>query len=466
MMDTTLNNAHEDWLEDSGVTLNKREKKKQRPVPPGFRYRLSPVRIKKMVFQGYGLGHIEGNEDEIIILRNEGYLENRQNGKRQKRRFAPLEGRNLKEKTFFISFSAPGDLLEVEINREKKGIAWGSMVRIIEPSSKRISPECPVFGKCGGCQMQHLNYQDELKFKEEVVHSFLNPLLEKWRRQGKKEPRLNGILASPSRSRYRNHIQIKSNRNSEIGFFERGRTRVVPLPESGCMLLPEKMNRFLLGLERAQIIPSFNMRVRQNFEGDVFIKKLKDLEFPLYLEDTVDDIRYQIRMDNFFQTNRFQLERWIQLILGLADLKGGERVLDLFCGGGLITLPLAKRCKEALGVEINKRSIRDAEVTAEKNGITNARFVKSDVDLALKDLGDFDLVVVDPPRSGAKREVLDWIINAKAKKLIYISCNPATFFRDADFLVTSGANLEQILPVDMFPMTYHVELVSLFNFEK
>jgi len=158
----------------------------------------------------------------------------------------------------------------------------------------------------------------------------------------------------------------------------------------------------------------------------------------------------------------------IRLIIDLAQLEGTESVLDIYCGGGLITLPLAKRARDATGIEINPQSVKDARATAERNGIKNVRFIAADAFTGTKEIHQADILVVDPPRAGCSLDLLNWIMDEgqgplDSKRLIYVSCNPATFIRDARILVKRGARLRQIYPVDMFPMTFHVEIVAQFD---
>lgn len=459
----------------------KKERAQYRQYPPRFRYRVGPIRIAKLVYQGYGLGHLEGKIDIQHNIPSREQLDQEEAGKKRRKRGwfrieppdpkalhpSPITGQELKGKTFFITHAAPGDLVEAEIVLEKRDVVYGSVTRIWEKSYKRVDPPCPVFGQCGGCQMQHISYSDELAYKQSAVVEQLEPLRREF---ALGQDIVQPIMASPRRFYYRNHIQIKSNRDKEIGFFERGRKAVVPLPEQGCMLLPEEMNSRLRSLSYEDIIPDNNMRVRQNNEGNVYIKKLATQPSPQYFHDMVHGIRFLIKMDNFFQTNRFQLENWISLILKLADLQGDETVLDLYCGGGLITLPLALRAQKAIGVELNPKSVQDARTSAQNSGIKNVEFVAGDAYEGSAGIDRVDVLVVDPPRAGLNPELVDWINGParrkRLRKMIYVSCNPSTFVRDARLLLQANARLQQVHPVDMFPMTYHVELVSLFQFAK
>lgn len=472
---------------ESSQKVSKKERRKKRNLPSRFAYRVAPIEIHKIVYEGYGLGYLQDPQKATLepssfadLLAGEKSKEDGSKKRRRRRRPyftieepkegallpSPVSGEDLSKKTFFIAHTAPGDVVEATIQREKKGLAFGVAAKILEASSIREKAPCPVFGRCGGCQMQHLSYANEIRFKFEFVENFFHQLIAKKAEAAK--AKLYPVMASPQRKAYRNHIQIKSNRERELGFFGRGNTQVVPLPEEGCLLLPDQMNAKLRSLPRENILPHHNIRVRQNRGNEIFVKGLKDEEKTYYFTDTVDDIRFQIKIDNFFQINRWQLEHWIYLILQLADLSGHEHVLDLFCGGGLITLPLAKRARLATGVEINSASIKDAQRTAELNGIQNARFISADALEGAREMEKADLIVVDPPRAGCGQELVNWIMDhgsaqLGARRLIYISCNPATFFRDTEWLLEKGAVLEKIHPVDMFPMTYHVELISSFR---
>ncbi len=465
----------------SSQQVSKKDRRLKRNLPERYHFILGRLRVERIVYEGYGISYLESSDPASIYVEPKSYPipEKRPGRKGKKGKFfeiraavegilvpSPVTGEELLGRTYFIAYGAPGDILEVRIQREKKNLAWGYVHRVIQPSNLRETPPCPVFGECGGCQMQHLSYETEIAVKEEFIRDFFSHLL---RKQPKADAaKVFPVKASDSRFAYRNHIQIKTDRECRLGFFSRGNKRVVPLPEQGCLLLPQEMNSFLRGLSVEQLRPNDNFRVRQNSNNQVLAKRLNQEEAPTHIEDTVDGIRFRIKMDNFFQINRYQLSYWIELIVALADLQGSETVLDLYCGGGLITLPLAKRAQSAVGIEINPMSIRDARATAEENGIENVRFIAGDALEQAQLIGSADVIVVDPPRAGCDQALIDWLIatgrgKLGAKKLIYISCNPATFFRDADLLLSKGALLKELHPVDMFPMTYHVEIISLFH---
>lgn len=360
-------------------------------------------------------------------------------------------------KVLFVPYVIIGDVVEIQIVKNKSKYMTAKPIRILKAGDGRTEPECPIYQTCGGCWFQHADYDKELEIKIEAFKNTMSSI-------GKLEPQINEVIKSPSRTKYRNHIQIKSSIKKDLGFFMPEKIMVAPLPEQGCMLIPDEMNEFVLELNRCKekIKPHINFRIRQNYKGEVFANGIIDHEAPEYFFEKVGNYTYRVGMHNFFQVNRYQIENWLNTILKYVG-EGHKSIIDLYCGVGLITLPLSQCSEKVVGIEMNRKSIKDANYSKDLNNITNVEFIDKDALIGMREVGNADVVVVDPPRSGCKKEVLAEIIDREPKKIVYVSCDGATFSRDSRILVDSGYELKEVQPVDMFPFTYHLETIALFE---
>jgi 23S rRNA (uracil1939-C5)-methyltransferase len=358
-------------------------------------------------------------------------------------------------KVTFIPYVTPGDVVEIKIHKNRSRYMKAKPVKVIEPAEHRIEPKCPVFAECGGCWFQHVTYEKELETK-------LNSIKNTMKIIAKLQPKILDPIPSPRRERYRNHIQAKSSIKKDLGFFKAEKIIVIPFPKEGCLIIPEEMNEFVLKLneEKDKITPHINFRIRQNYENNVYAFGFDSIEAPEYIFDKVGKYVYRIGMHNFFQINRYQIENWLKVILDYVG-EGHNTIIDVYCGVGLISLPLSERAKEVIGIEINRKAIQDAIYSQGHNNIDNIKFISEDAVKGLKDILIADVIVIDPPRSGCQKGVIEEIVRINPKKIVYISCDPATFSRDCSRFAELGYELQEIQPVDMFPYTYHIEIISL-----
>jgi len=238
--------------------------------------------------------------------------------------------------------------------------------------------------------------------------------------------------------------------------------KVAPFPESGCLIIPEEMNETIKELNKTKngIEPHRNYRIRQNYENNIYISGLEDNPAPEYIYDKVGKYIYRIGIHNFFQINRYQIENWLNVILNYVG-EGHKTIIDLYCGVGLISLPLSERAEKVIGIEINKNSIKDATYSMLENKINNIEFIADDSGKALSKIDYADVIVLDPTRAGCDKKAINEILRIKPQKVIYVSCDTATFSRDCRLLVDGGYELKEVQPVDMFPYTYHIEVVGL-----
>ncbi len=359
-------------------------------------------------------------------------------------------------KVTFIPYATVGDIVEIGIKKVKSKYMNGYITRIIKPSEHRIAQKCEVFTQCGGCWFQHLTYEKELEIKK-------NTLMKTLRVIAHLEPPVMDVIPSPTRDNYRNHIQIKSSMLRDLGFFMPEKIRVVPLPEGGCRIIPKEMNNYLNEIntnKKTQIPIHHTFRIRQDCDNNIHSSGFDDIDNPKYIYDKVGKYTYRIGFHNFFQVNRYQIENWLNVIKDFVG-SGHNKILDIYCGVGLISLHLSDRAKKVIGIEINPKSIEDAIYSAKENNVNNVEFIASDSSKGLLEIDSADVVVLDPPRSGCDKKALSSIVRISPEKIVYVSCDPATFSRDCRILTDSGYELIKVQPVDMFPYTYHVEIVGL-----
>jgi 23S rRNA (uracil1939-C5)-methyltransferase len=358
-------------------------------------------------------------------------------------------------KTVLIPYTAPGDRVECSPVREKKNLIFGRVDSVVEPSPMRRESECPVFGECGGCHLQHLSYEDEIKVKRESI-------LEDLDRVGKIKTEFKSVIPSPARYGYRNHAIFKVDAERKAGFLKRESDDLVPFPPAGCLLLAEEMRTAIAAIPPDAFDPLTEVRVRLDKDGGVHFWGLLDRVGPPEVLMETGGLMFPVNRDSFFQVNRFLGSDLMGLVLSLPRA-APRKLLDLYCGSGFFTLTLAKRALEALGIERDQFAIRNASAAARLNAVANVKFRRGDAEREIGKLGGFDLVVADPPRMGLPRTVLQGIIRIKPQELIFISCDPSTFARDAKALIEADYLLSEIHLVDLFPATYHAEIVSLFR---
>jgi tRNA/tmRNA/rRNA uracil-C5-methylase (TrmA/RlmC/RlmD family) len=324
----------------------------------------------------------------------------------------------------FVDGAVRGDVCEVTITKVLSRVCRAEIVEIIEPSEHRIPVDCPIFGRCGGCDFRHISYEEELFAKRKRVNDAL-------RRIGGLSIDVEDMLSGGKINGYRNNIQLKTD-GQKIGFYSKSSHDIVEINE--CFLVDEKMNE--------AIRTKKNLHIRSDTE------KLGDLTF-------------RISQGAFFQVNTEAAFLLYEKVREYAALKPHELLLDLYCGTGTITLFLARGAKTALGVELNAAAITDARENAALNGISNAEFLCTDVaELDTSNLAP-DCIIADPPRKGLSPEALRKIEEFAPPRIVYISCDPATLARDIKLF--KNYEVRRVCAVDMFPRTRHVECVALLE---
>lgn len=356
--------------------------------------------------------------------------------------------------TVFVSLAAVGDRLRVRVRERKGKVAFAEIVEIIEPSAERVKPECPYFGVCGGCDFQQMSYQAQLEAKTAIVADCL-------RRIGKiNYGREIEIIGSPRDYGYRSRAQWHvDGGKGKIGYFKRHSHQIVDVEI--CPILEPRLQETLDGF-RARLgqneFPAEQTEIETASSGEaVSIYSRELIEQTADLSFQIEDNRYFYNAKSFFQGNQFLIEPLVEIAVAGA---GGGRALDLFCGVGLFTLPLARRFAHVAGVEANRDAIEFARRGAANARLENAEFHVESVGgwLAENSSEKFDFVLLDPPRAGAGGETIESLLKIRPAEISYVSCDPATLARDLRTLAESYS-IERIAAVDLFPQTHHVETV-------
>ena len=367
-------------------------------------------------------------------------------------------------KTLFVSLAAPGDVLRVRIDRIRGTIAFASIIEIIKPSELRIEPPCPYFGRCGGCDFQQLGYQTQLEAKVEIIRDCL-------RRIAKIDsPPEISIQAAPNEWHYRARANWQLDRETkQIGYFEAGSHRVCDVEV--CAVLHPRLEGVLEGIRReirAGAITELPRDVRAAVaeDGVSVAPALAGFETE-DLSRSFAGETYWFNADSFFQVNPDLLESLLKYAIG--DVKG-ELALDLYCGAGLFTLPLARRFSQVVALEVNAHATAFARRNLDSAKLSNVNIVTANVSEWLRQhavsLTSVDFLLLDPPRTGAENAVIKGILDLHPKRISYVSCDPATLARDLKKLIAAGYSLDSIAAFDMFPQTHHVETVVLLHTEQ
>lgn len=361
--------------------------------------------------------------------------------------------------TVFVYLAAPGDVVRVEVERTRGKVVFASIKEIIKPSPLRVEPPCPYFGRCGGCDFQQLDYKTQLQTKVEIIRDCLHRL-------GGFDP-VPDFEIQPSLNEW--HYRARANwqvdrTTKELGYFERGSNRVCDV-EFCAVLVPElqaELERVRGGL--SQIDPGRNIEAVAGDEGVSLASDTREFETKVVSRRIAGET-YHFSAAGFFQINHDLLEPIIKEAIGDA---AGELAVDLYCGVGLFTLPLARRFKKVVGIEANRmatdfarRNLKSADLT---NALVETARVGDWIQTNAASLGSVDFLLLDPPRTGAENKDIHGILTLRPSQISYVSCDPATLARDLKKLVAAGYKLHSIKAFDMFPQTHHVEtVVRLIN---
>lgn len=408
-------------------------------------------------------------------------------------------------RTAFIAGGCPGDLVEAQLVAEHKRHVNLSVVEVLEPSPDRVSSPCPYFGICGGCQWQHISYSAQVRAKRSEVQEAL-------RRIGHQDVEVAECITSAQEYGYRNKIELNAKWDSgglTLGYTRAGTAQIVRV--DACLLLPKRAAGLPKSLAGSLRYLSGDTDLGILRAGARVASHTKDLEVALWTvpgafprkiagetlaqaskasgvvrvltreEGTSRSIKgvevlrgngawreqfmgreMLISAPSFFQVNTRTAEKLVRHAIEQLAPDGSDRVLDLYCGAGTFTLPLAELASEVVGVEESGSALSDLRRNLERTG-TWAEVVPGDAERALPELGRFDLALVDPPRSGMRPGALKALAATRARRIVYVSCDPATLARDCAALSDLGYRLVSATPVDLFPQTFHVETVAVLD---
>jgi 23S rRNA (uracil1939-C5)-methyltransferase len=387
-------------------------------------------------------------------------------------------------RTIMVALAAAGDRVQVRVDREKGNVSFASIVEIITPSPHRVEPPCPYFGRCGGCDFQQMNYQTQLDAKAEIIRDCLRRLA-----RIEKIPDFQ-ITPAPDTWHYRSRAQWQYDAvRQRLGYFESGSRNVCDVAECAVLApqlqstleslralmtsgsLPDERDfRAVLGDEGASISPPVrgsSPTVGESPDLEADSQVVRDIT------RTVRGESYRFNAVSFFQANDGLMPKLIDAAIG--DAKG-KTALELYCGVGLFTLPLARRFSRVIGVECDHTAAKFARDSLARAGLTNAEVAIRDVGVWLDDVkrhdlsrllaesaaalqNEIDFVLLDPPRVGAESRVIAGVLGLKPQRISYVSCDPATLARDLKKLIAGGYRLASLHAFDMFPQTHHVETV-------
>jgi len=376
-------------------------------------------------------------------------------------------------KIVFVAKAIPGEIVEIEILKEKSKYLEGKIVKVLQSSPKRVTPKCPYYELCGGCDLEHLSYEDGLEIKQNMLENL-------FRKNGLGDRKIP-IERMEQPWNYRNKISLKVV-DGQIGFFQSETHQLVPI--SWCAISRSSTNRVLQDFS-SFFFHNGEIVIRTNDNDEILMdiitqEKVSILkEFPEhhkiagilvnhhcvygkpYFFERRAGVLYQVSMNSFFQVNSFMSEKLFEMVRNA--LKGARNVLDLYCGVGTLGLLLAKDGVSITGIEVVPSAVLNAIKNAKLNHVLDCSYHLGKVEDILKQIPKtFDAVILDPPRSGLDQKTRETVLQLAPASIIYISCNPMTLVRDLKELVLYY-DIEVVNSFDMFAYTKHVETVCCLS---
>ena len=412
---------------------------------------------------------------------------------------------------FFVPYSVPEDLLDIEITHTKKDVSFGTIKKIKKESENRIKPECEVFGICGGCDWLNIAYTNQLEYKQQIIEEIFRKLqIEK----------INRIIGSDEEKFYRNKSFFpitQINGKPVIGMFARKSHKVIP--HKKCEIHPPVFDTLILDFQKYLIASKTSIYNEKTGKGNarhlgirfskitnelliIYVAKTRKIPFSKqlvrmllekypnivgivqninpkqtntilgedekllfgrdFLYDKIGDFRFKLNYKSFFQINSIVSGKMYSFVRD--NLEPATNVIDAFCGVGTISIFISEKVKKVIGIENNANAINDANKNAELNNIVNCEFLKGNVENLLPEIikRNIDTIIFDPPRKGLDEKII-FSLPQTIKKVIYISCNPATQKRDVEKFLEIGFHIKIMQPFDMFPQTYHIENVLILE---
>lgn len=422
------------------------------------------------------------------------------------------------ERVVFVPDTVPGDRALVRLGHIKPQYAHAKLHKLLTASSHRIRPSCIVADKCGGCQWQHISYEYQLEAKQNQVIQALERI------GGFISPPVEPVLAAPSALGYRNKatypLGVSATNQVQAGYYQKGSHQLINLNQ--CPVQDSRLNPLLAQVKQDILARGWTIYDEKHHKGQVrhlalrigrrtgemlltLVVKDWDLHgitdqaqewlnsyFQLvgvslnrnpartnaifgsetsciagqpYLLENFGGLEFQVRPDTFFQVYTETAEALLEMIMQYLNLQGDQVLVDAYCGIGTLTLPLAQRVRQAIGLEVQPEAVQQAQINADRNNITNVTFQAGAVEKLLPQLGITpDIVLLDPPRKGCDRTVVESLLQSSPRHIVYVSCKPATLARDLKLLCQTGKyHLTKVQPADFFPQTNHVECAAFLT---
>jgi 23S rRNA (uracil1939-C5)-methyltransferase len=382
----------------------------------------------------------------------------------------------------FVPFGLPGEQVRVELAEDKKNFARGKLLEVLTASPDRIAPKCKHFGKCGGCHYQNLPYEKQLTAKTEILRDQLQ-------RIGKIEnPPVKPMVASPLAWNYRNHVQFHLTEDGKMGFVNSGGNAVLPIEE--CHLPEAGIDSFWRDLQFESDEEVERVSLRAGGDGELMVVlESESPETPeLEVEADVSVIHvfddhpvvlageghlffdilgkdFRVSAGSFFQVNTKMAEKMVEHLMTCVPVSLSTTLLDLYCGAGLFSKFFAAKCEKVIGIESSESACEDFAFNLDE--FDNVELYEGAAEEILPALANQlksqTCAIVDPPRAGIERHALDALIQIQPQVITYVSCDPSTLARDAARLISGGYRLVEVTPFDLFPQTYHIESISIFE---
>ena len=366
----------------------------------------------------------------------------------------------------FVPHTLPGELVRARIFRNDKSHSQADLVEVLEASPERQEPKCSLFGKCGGCQYQHLDYEKQLEWKTRQVEELLEHM-------AGIEAEVSPAIASPRQWGYRSKItphfkRPRDGKIGDIGFLLVGqRSHLVDVPH--CPIAMDEINEALPRIREqtranAKAYKKDATLLLRATEGRVETNHRNPISETVSTD--AGEITFHFLAGDFFQNNPFILPAITSYVAEQASSCGAHYLVDAYCGSGLFSLCLAHKFKQVAGVEVSETAADWARRNAELNKIDNATFLAASAEAIFEDItfpANETAVVIDPPRKGCNREFLDQLFAYGPSKVVYVSCNPATQMRDLKDFLSAGYQLTAVQPFDLFPQTRHLECVMVLS---
>ena len=379
----------------------------------------------------------------------------------------------------FVPFGLPGERVRVRLTEEKRGFARAELLEVLEASPQRVAPRCIHFGVCGGCHHQNLSYEEQLKAKTEILRDQLT-------RIGRIEnPPVREMVASPSPWNYRNHVQFHLTDEGKLGYMTVGISKVFPLSE--CHLPEGSINSLWPQLEFEPELSLERVSLRSGADKELMLVLDSDSPEPpeleieagisvahVYEENSVViagndhvvirvlDRQFKVSAASFFQVNTAMAEKMVEHLITSLPVSSSTVLVDIYCGVGLFSAFLAPNCERVIGIESSPSACEDFATNLDE--FENVELYEGLAEDVVPHLGlDADIVLVDPPRAGLEKRVVDGILKLTPQMIAYVSCDPSTLARDAARFIQGGYRLKDVTPFDLFPQTFHIESISIFD---